>query len=131
MNSQAALAFWAFFGIAHVQPPDIVTLPLPSPFCVGMYAFPRVACHSGHGAAPLASQLFDNQLPSRSMASFCCGSSSWETVLAQVGASACCGVGPRPWSPDLLVGGQCIGERLGVDHPLLTLLVEKVPVGMP
>jgi hypothetical protein len=36
MNSQAALAFWAFFGIAQVQPPDIVTLPLPSPFWVGM-----------------------------------------------------------------------------------------------
>ena len=40
MNSQAALAFWAFFGIAHVQPPDMLTLPLPSPFWVGMGALP-------------------------------------------------------------------------------------------
>jgi hypothetical protein len=55
-----------------------------------------VVCHSGHGAAPLGSQLFDNQLPSRSMASLLLGSISWLTVLAQVGASACWGVGPRP-----------------------------------
>src|SRR5690349_21294823 len=88
MNSQAALGFCAFLGIAHVHPPDIVTLPLPSPFWVGMYALPSTLFHSGQGAAPLGSQLPESQLPSRSMASFCWGSSSCDTVLPQVGASA-------------------------------------------
>ena len=36
MNSQAASAFWEFFGIAQVQPPDMRHLAAPSPFWVGM-----------------------------------------------------------------------------------------------
>src|SRR5689334_12251472 len=93
MNSQALSWLSEFCGIAHVQPPDMLTLPGACPFCVGIAAVPITWLHCGHGAASVGSQLCETHEPSTEMPTCAFGCSCWLTLLFQFGSSACCGDG--------------------------------------
>ncbi|GAA3359343.1 hypothetical protein GCM10017744_037600 [Streptomyces antimycoticus] len=88
MNFQARSGFLDFAVIAHVQPPDMLTLPGACPFWVGIGAWPRVLDHSGHGLPPVFSQFWPSQEPSRAMASLPSGSHSLKTVVPTLGSRA-------------------------------------------
>ena len=53
------------------QPPDMLTMPWPCPFSVGIGATPMSLLHCGHGLAPPwgCAQSPTTQLPSRSIPS--------------------------------------------------------------
>ena len=57
MRFQAASGFFDLAGIAQVQPPDRLTLPLPPPSWVGIAVWPSTSVHCGHGFAPVFCQL--------------------------------------------------------------------------
>ena len=57
MKFQAASGFFDLAGIAQVQPPERLTLPLPLPSWVGIAVWPSTSVHCGHGFAPVFSQL--------------------------------------------------------------------------
>ncbi len=57
MKFQAASGDFDLAGIAQVQPPERLTLPLPPPSWVGIAVWPSTSVHCGHGFAPVFCQL--------------------------------------------------------------------------
>src|SRR4051794_14978118 len=96
MNFQAASGDFDLAGIAQVQPPEGLTLPLPLPSWVGIAVWPSTSDHCGHGFAPVFSQLLYSHEPSSAIASLEFGSRSLPTLLPQFGSSDCFGCGARP-----------------------------------
>lgn len=87
--------------------------------------------HCGHGDGPLRSQFPDNQLPSMAIANLPFGRYSCATVLAHVGARACCGVGPRPEEYTVCTNPMASENPCEPTTHFWLALSNSVPFGVP